>query len=70
MQTRLQAQAAGVLYNQPAQMAALGPDAVRNPIHCVQGCLRFEFDSICVCASDQPATLPPEPVALHRLFRV
>jgi hypothetical protein len=27
-------------------------------------------DSICVCASDQPATLPPEPVALHRLFRV
>lgn len=35
MQTRLQAQAAGVLYHQPAQMAALGPDAVRNPVHSV-----------------------------------
>jgi solute carrier family 25, member 39/40 len=32
MQTRLQAQAAGVQYHHPPQMAALGPDAVRNPI--------------------------------------
>jgi len=45
MQTRLQAQAAGVLYHQPAQMAALGPDAVRKPIHSVLLCAWFEFDS-------------------------
>jgi solute carrier family 25 protein 39/40 len=43
MQTRLQAQAAGVLYHQPAQMAALGPDAVRNSIHSVLRCVWFEF---------------------------
>ena len=38
MQTRLQAQAAGVLYHYPPQVAALGPDAVRSPISFCVAC--------------------------------
>jgi len=36
--TRLQAQAAGVLYHYPPQVAALGPDAVRSPISFCVAC--------------------------------
>ncbi|XP_020395078.1 mitochondrial carrier protein MTM1-like isoform X2 [Zea mays] len=41
--TRLQAQAAGVLYHQPAQMAALGPDAcfqILSEFRCSPSCTR------------------------------
>ncbi|GJN16413.1 hypothetical protein PR202_gb03398 [Eleusine coracana subsp. coracana] len=38
--TRLQAQAAGVLYNHPPQMAALGPDAILSEFRCSPSCTR------------------------------
>ncbi|KAJ1268136.1 hypothetical protein BS78_07G113900 [Paspalum vaginatum] len=38
--TRLQAQAAGVLYHHPPQMAALGPDAILSEFRCSPSCTR------------------------------
>lgn len=38
--TRLQAQAAGVPYYQPSQMAALGPDAILSDFRCSPSCTR------------------------------
>ncbi|KAL6901017.1 hypothetical protein ACP4OV_005693 [Aristida adscensionis] len=38
--TRLQAQAAGVLYHHPPQMAALGPDAILSEFKCSPSCTR------------------------------
>ncbi|AQK52206.1 mitochondrial carrier protein CGI-69 isoform X1 [Zea mays] len=54
--TRLQAQAAGVLYNQPAQMAALGPDAhfqILSEFRCSPSCTRgLVLGSEPVCPPD------------------
>ncbi|OEL18705.1 Mitochondrial carrier protein MTM1 [Dichanthelium oligosanthes] len=38
--TRLQAQAAGVLYHHPPQMAALGPEAILSEFRCSPSCTR------------------------------
>ncbi|KAK3123332.1 hypothetical protein QOZ80_8AG0628760 [Eleusine coracana subsp. coracana] len=51
--TRLQAQAAGVLYNHPPQMAALGPDAILSEFRCSPSCTRgIILGSELVCPPD------------------
>ncbi|RLN03124.1 hypothetical protein C2845_PM13G11740 [Panicum miliaceum] len=51
--TRLQAQAAGVLYHHPPQVAALGPDAILSEFRCSPSCTRgLIFGSEPVCPPD------------------
>ncbi|RLM61064.1 hypothetical protein C2845_PM14G00010 [Panicum miliaceum] len=51
--TRLQAQAAGVLYHYPPQVAALGPDAILSEFRCSPSCTRGHiFGSEPVCPPD------------------
>ncbi|XP_039853918.1 mitochondrial carrier protein MTM1-like [Panicum virgatum] len=51
--TRLQAQAAGVLYHYPPQVAALGPDAILSEFRCSPSCTRgLIFGSEPVCPPD------------------
>ncbi|CAL5006597.1 unnamed protein product [Urochloa decumbens] len=50
--TRLQAQAAGVLYHQPPQMAALGPDAILSEFKCSPSCTRGLILGEPVCPPD------------------
>ncbi|KAG8047057.1 hypothetical protein GUJ93_ZPchr0008g11929 [Zizania palustris] len=51
--TRLQAQAAGVPYYQPSQMASLGPDAILSDFRCSPSCTRgVSFGSEPVCPPD------------------
>ncbi|KAL5221854.1 hypothetical protein ABZP36_026567 [Zizania latifolia] len=51
--TRLQAQAAGVPYYQPSQMASFGPDAILSDFRCSPSCTRgVIFGSEPVCPPD------------------
>ncbi|CAO2206612.1 unnamed protein product [Urochloa humidicola] len=50
--TRLQAQAAGVLYHHPPQMAALGPDAILSEFKCSPSCTRGLILGEPVCPPD------------------